>query len=324
MSQANSAPLSEKPDSLSGKIVTVLGGSGFLGRHLVQELFVRDARVRVASRNPDKAWSIKPLSNLGQIQFARVDVCKLDSLARVLEGSDAVINLVGVFAGNLDAVQGSGAGRIAAAAKAAGAKAFVHVSSINADPSSDVGYARTKAEGEHAVLAEFPTATIVRPSIMFGPDDNFVMMFGDLIARAPLLPVFAPEAKLQPVFVDDVAEAIAAALSAPDVHGGKTFELAGPEVYSVLDFNKRIMAAQGRERTLIPLSDGIGGLIAALPGTPITSDQFKLLKAGSIASGALPGLVELGVTARPLELFIDRWMIQFRNHGRFGTKPANA
>ncbi len=317
MSQGN-------PDSLSGKIVTLLGGSGFLGRHVVQELFARGARVRVASRNPDKAWSIKPLSNLGQIQFARVDVSKLDSLARVLEGSDAVVNLVGAFTGDLDAVQGSGAGRIAAAAKAAGAQAFVHVSAIGADAGSDVAYARTKAEGERAVLAEFPSATIVRPAIMFGPDDNFVMMFGELISRAGVLPVFAPEAKLQPVFVDDVAETIAIALGAPELHGGKTFELAGPEIYTMLDLNKRIMAAEGRQRTLIALPDGLSGLIAALPGTPISTDQFKLLKAGNVASGTLPGLAEIGVTPRPLELFLDRWMTRFRNHGRFGTKSAVA
>lgn len=317
MSQANS-------DSLSGKIVTLLGGSGFLGKHVVQELFARGARVRVASRNPDKAWSIKPLSNLGQIQFARVDVSKLDSLARVLEGSDAVVNLVGAFTGNLDAVQGAGAGRIAAAAKAAGAQAFVHVSAIGADAGSDVAYARTKAEGERAVLAEFPSATVLRPAIMFGPDDNFVMMFGELMSRMSILPVFAPEAKLQPVFVDDVAESIAIALCAPEVHGGKTFELAGPETITVLELNQRIMAAEGRKRTLVSLPDGVSGLIAALPGTPISSDQFKLLNAGNMASGTLPGLAEIGVTPRPLELFLDRWMMRFRNHGRFGTKSAAA
>lgn len=321
MSQGNLESVSG-PEPLSGKIVTVLGGTGFLGKHLVQELFERGARVRIASRNPDKAWAIKPLGNLGQIQFARVDVTKLDSLARVLAGSDAVVNLVGAFTGNLDAVQGSGAGRVAAAAKAAGAQAFVHISAIGADAGSDVAYARSKAEGERAVLSEFPSATVIRPSILFGPDDNFIMMFGDLIARAPVLPVFAPEAKLQPVFVDDVAEAIAVALTAPEMHGGKTFELAGPEAITVLDLNTRIMTAQGRERPLIPLSDGLAGLIAALPGTPISTDQFKLLKAGNVASGSLPGLADLGVTPRPLGLFLDRWMTQFRNHGRFGTKPA--
>ncbi len=313
-------------DSLSGKIITVLGGSGFVGHHLAQELLARGARLRIASRHPKKAFAIKPLGNLGQVQFAGVDVTKPASLAAVLAGSDAVVNLVGAFGGNLDALQGKGAGAIAAAAKAAGVAAFVHVSAIGADASSDVGYARTKGEGEAAVRTAFAEATIVRPSLMFGPDDKFVMMFGELISRLPALPVFAPEAKLQPVFVDDVAEAIANILADPAAHGGKTFELAGPEVITMLDFNQRLAAAQARSRTFIELPDGLSGLIASatgwLPGAPISSDQFKLLKAGSVASGSEPGIADLGVTPRPLGLFLDRWMTQFRKHGRFGAKHA--
>lgn len=315
-------------DSLSGKIVTVLGGSGFVGRHLAQELLARGARLRIASRHPKKAFAIKPLGNLGQIQFAGVDVTRSESLAAVLAGSDAVVNLVGAFAGNLDALQGKGAGNVAAAAKAAGATAFVQVSAIGADAGSDVAYARTKAEGEAAVLAAFPGATIVRPSLMFGPDDRFITMFAELISRFPVLPVFGPEAKLQPVFVDDVAEAIANVLASPAAYAGKTYEVAGPEVISMLTLNERIAAAQGRSPVLSPLPDAFSGLIAAvtgwLPGAPITSDQFKLLKAGSIASGTLPGIADLGVTPRPLGLFLDRWMVRFRKHGRFGTKTIPA
>ncbi|AOR77275.1 complex I NDUFA9 subunit family protein [Novosphingobium resinovorum] len=314
-------------DPLSGKIVTILGGSGFVGRHLAQELLARGARLRIASRHPKKAFAIKPLGNLGQVQFAGVDVTKADTVATVLAGSDAVVNLVGAFAGNLDALQGKGAGDIAAAAKAAGAAAFVHVSAIGADAGSEVAYARTKAEGEAAVLAAFPTATIVRPSLMFGPDDNFVNMFGELISRLPALPVFAPEAKLQPVFVDDVAVAIANALGRADAQG-KTFELAGPEVVTMLELNERIAKAQGRSRGFAQLPDAVSGLIAAatgwLPGAPITTDQFKLLQAGSVASGSAPGIGGLGVTPRPLGLFLDRWMVRFRKHGRFGAKTANA
>lgn len=320
--------MSQRPtDSLAGKIVTVLGGSGFVGRHLAQELLARGARLRVASRNPQKAYTIKTLGNLGQVQFARVDVTKPDSLAAVLAGSDAVVNLVGAFDGNLDAVQGQGAGRIAAAAKAAGAGTFVHVSAIGADAQSDVAYARTKAEGEAAVRTEFPEAVIVRPSLIFGPDDSFLMMFGGLMSQMPVLPVFAPEAKLQPVFVDDVAEAIANALSDPAVHGGKTYEVAGPEVLTMLELNQRIADAEGRARRFAVLPDAVSGLIAAfgwLPGAPITSDQFKLLKAGSVASGTVPGIAGLGVAPRPLGLFLSRWMTQFRKHGRFGTKSASA
>lgn len=317
--------MSQRPnDSLAGKVVTVLGGSGFVGRHLAQELLSRGARLRIASRNPQKAFAIKPLGDLGQVQFARVDVTKGESLAAVLAGSDAVVNLVGAFGGNLDALQGKGAGRIAAAAREAGALAFVHISAIGADADSEVDYARTKAEGEEAVRAAFPTATILRPALMFGPDDNFVMMFGRLIGTFPVLPVFGPEAKLQPLFVDDTAEAIANALSDPLAHGGKTYEIAGPEVLTMLELNHRIAAAECRSRSLIALPDSVGGFIASatgwLPGAPITSDQFKLLTGGSVASGDLPGLAELGVTPRPLELFLDRWMVQFRKHGRFGTK----
>lgn len=316
------SPVIDTTNALYGKIVTVLGGSGFVGRHLAQELLARGARLRIASRHPKKAFSIKPLGNLGQVQLVGVDVTNADSLAALLAGSDMVVNLVGAFAGNLDALQGKGVGKIAAAASAAGAAAFVHVSAIGADAGSDVAYARTKAEGEDAVRAAFPAATIVRPSLMFGPDDKLVTMFADLIARLPALPVFAPQARLQPVFVDDVAVAIANALAAPDVHGGKTYELAGPEVVTMLAFNQRIAAAQGRSRSFAELPDAVSGLIAWLPGTPISSDQFKLLKAGSVASGTLPGLAEMGVTPRPLGLFLDRWMVRFRKHGRFGARSA--
>ncbi|MGO4165897.1 complex I NDUFA9 subunit family protein [Novosphingobium sp. YAF33] len=314
--------MSQATDPLYGKIVTLLGGSGFVGKHVAQELLARGARLRIASRSPKKSYALKLLGNLGQVQFAGVDVTKPESLAAVLAGSDAVVNLVGAFTGNLDAVQGEGAGRIAAAAKAAGAAAFVHISAIGADASSSVAYARTKAEGEKAVLAAFPAATILRPSVMFGPDDNFVMMFGNLVSRLPVLPIFAPQAQLQPVFVDDVALAVAETLGAPQVHGGKTFEIAGPEVISMIDLNKRIAQAACRNRSFAELPDGVSGLIAALPGTPISGDQLKLLKAGNVASGTLPGFAQLGITPRPLELFLDRWMMPFRNHGRFGVKAA--
>jgi NADH dehydrogenase len=322
----SSNPVIDTNNSLYGKIVTVLGGSGFVGRHLAQELLARGARLRIASRYPKKAFSIKTLGNLGQVQFAGVDVTKPDSIAAVLAGSDAVVNLVGVFGGDIDAVQGKGAGLVAAAAKAAGVGTFVHVSAISADAGSDIDYTRTKGEGEDAVRAAFSDATIVRPSLMFGPDDRFVMMFAELISRMPALPVFAPQAKLQPVFVDDVAVAIGNALADPETHGGKTYEVAGPEVITMLAFNERIAAAQGRSRSFAELPDAVSGLIASatgwLPGAPITSDQFKILKAGNVATGALPGIADLGVTPRPLGLFLDRWMVRFRKHGRFGAKHA--
>lgn len=306
--------------ALYGKVVTVLGGSGFFGKHLAQELLAQGARLRVASRSPQKAFALKPLGALGNVQFVRCDVTRPDTLARALAGSDAVVNLVGAFSGDLDALQGKGAGSIAEAARAAGARAFVHVSANGADAESRVAYARTKAEGEAAVLAAFPEATVLRPSVLFASDDNFLNMFGRLIGALPVLPVFGPGAKLQPLFVDDAAEAVAVALGDPTKHGGKTYELTGPEVVTMLELNQRIAQAQNRRRLFVELPDAVSGVIAALPLSPISRDQWALLKAGNTASGTLPGLQELGISPRPMSLFLDRWMVRYRKHGRFGSK----
>ena len=313
---------------LRGKLVVLTGGSGFLGRHLAQELLASGARLRVVSRSPERAFAIKALGNLGQVQFGRCDVTKADELTRACAGADAVINLVGAFAGNLGAVQGKGAGTIAAAASTAGARAFVHISAIGADAASPVAYARTKAEGEAAVLAAFPGATILRPSILFGADDQFLNMFGGLISALPVLPVFGPNARIQPLFVDDAALATVAAVADPATHGGKIYEIAGPEALTMLELNERIAKAAARKTLFVPLPDAVSGAIASLtgwlPGAPITSAQWRLLKAGNVASGGLPGLAELGVGPRPLALFLDRWMTQYRLHGRFGVKPSVA
>lgn len=310
--------------SLSGKVVTVLGGTGFFGRHLAQELLSRGARLRLASRTPGRAWRVRPLGNLGQMQFVTVDVTRPASLAAALVGSDAVVNLVGAFTGNLDALQGRGAGRIAAAARDAGVDTFVHVSAIGADANSAVAYARTKGEGEAAVLSAFPTATIVRPSILFGDDDNFLMMFGKLISQFPALPVFGAQARLQPLFVDDAAEAVSNALGMDEAQG-RIYEIAGPEVMTMLDINRRIAAAQCRKRAFIELPDAVSGAIASVPLAPISRDQWALLKAGNVADPSQAGISELGVEPRPLSLFLERWMVRFRKNGRFNensTMPA--
>lgn len=311
---------------LSGKLVTVLGGSGFVGRHLAQELLARGARLRVACRRTEVAGRIKPLGNLGQVQLARCDMTDAESVARVVAGSDLVVNLVGAFDGDLDAVQGSGAGRAAAAAAAAGASAFVHVSAIGADAEGATAYARSKAAGEAAVLAAFPAATVLRPSVLFGPDDQFLNLFGGLIALFPVIPVFAPQAKFQPLFVDDLAEAIANALADPTAHGGKTYELGGPEQISVLELNQRIAAAAERKVLLAGLPDALSGLFATLtgwlPGAPLSRQQWQLLRAGNVVSGQHPGIEALGVRARPLGLFLERWMVRYRKHGRFEDRLA--
>lgn len=313
---------------LYGKVVTVIGGSGFFGKHLAQELLSRGARLRVASRNPERSYTLKPLGNLGQVTFERCDVTRPQTLASVIQGSDVVINLVGAFKGDLDAIQIDGAANIAKAASQAGVDALVHVSAIGGDAKSAVAYARTKAEGELAVLAAFPSATIVRPSLLFGADDNFIQLFARLVSRFKVLPVFAPEAKLQPLFVDDAAKAISAILAAPTTHAGKVFELGGPETITMLDLNRRIAEAQGRKRSFIELPDSAGSILAKiagfLPGAPINGDQYALLRAGSVTSGAHLGFSELGISPRPLNLFLDRWMVAYRRFGRFTeSKPAS-
>lgn len=313
---------------LEGRLVALVGGTGFFGTHLAQDLLERGARLRVCSRHPERGFRVKPLGILGQTQAVAVDVTKPRTLQVAFTGVDAVVNLVGAFSGDLDAVQARGAGNVAAAARDAGAKTLVHVSAIGADAASSVAYARTKAAGEQAVLAAFPGATVMRPSILFGDDDAFVTMFARLIAQLPVLPVFAPSARFQPAFVDDAAEAVGNVLADPAAHAGRIYEIAGPEQISMIDLNRRIAAAQGRDRVFVELPDAVSGFFAALtgwlPGAPLSRDQWALLKQGNVADGRLPGFADLGVRARPLGLFLDRWMVRYRKYGRFGAKTRAA
>lgn len=309
-------------DPLENKLVVLLGGDGFLGTHIAQALFERNSRVRIAARHTEKAWKLKPLAKLGQVQFTRCDVTNRASLEASLMHADAVVYLVGTFGANQKALQADCAGAAAEIAAAQGTQSFVYVSAIGADSSSESGYASSKGLGEELVGKAFPTATIVRPSIIYGQDDNFLNMFAGMISMLPALPVFGPDAKIQPVWVDDAAEAIVNALACPEKHGGKTFELAGPDVITMADLHERIAMAQERRRSFIPVPDSLSALFAALPLTPMSSDQWNLLKAGSIAGGDLPGIEKLGVTAHPLSLFLDRWMVRYRKHGRFAMESA--
>jgi NADH dehydrogenase len=309
---------------LEDRLVVLLGGGGFVGTHLAQELLRRGARLRIAERHPEKAFRLKPLAELGQIQFARCNVADRRSVGTALEGADAVVYLVATWGSDRRELNADGAGHAAEIAAAQGAEAFVYVSSIGADPSSDSGFASTKGEGEALVRAAFPRATIVRPSIVFGEDDRFVNLFAGAIAALPALPVFGPQARIQPVSVDDVAAAVANALADPAKHGGKAYEVAGPEVLTMDELHRRIAAAQGRERALIAVPDALSQLFAALPGTPMTPDQWTMLKQGNVASGELPGCAALGVQPKPLGLFLDKWMTRYRKHGRFGGKREAA
>ncbi|MEP2236642.1 MAG: complex I NDUFA9 subunit family protein [Alteripontixanthobacter sp.] len=317
-----------KKDPLDGKLVVLLGGSGFFGHHIAQDLLERGARLRIASRDPAPAFKLKPLANLGQMQLVRCDVTQPGSLEQALAGADAAVFLAGAFEGDLEALMERAPGNAARIAKEQGAKSFAFISAIGVDPESDVPYSRTKARGERNVLAAFPEATIIRPSIIFGSDDNFLNMFGQLIRLFPVLPVFGPDAELQLVNVDDAAAGVVAALADPGKHGGKTYDIAGPQVLTMGQINRKIAQAQGRERAFIDLPDFVSRTFAKatgwLPFAPLSLDQWKLLERGSVADGSNPGIEKLGITPRPLDLFLERWMTPMRRHGRFTDRTEFA
>jgi NADH dehydrogenase len=303
---------------LDGQLITVFGGSGFLGRYVVQRLLARGARVRVAEREPRKALFLKPLGGLGQTQFVAADVRDAASVARAVQGSDTVINLTGSF-DDMKAVQADGAGHVAAAAKAAGVRALVHVSAIGADPEGASAYARSKGAGEAAVRAAFPAAAILRPSILFGREDHFINRFAALMRLSPVVPVIAPQTKLQPVYVGDVADAIVAALG--EAAAGRMFELGGPQVLTMAALQHWVAAATRRKRLFVELPDAVSGAIATAfgwaPGAPITKDQWLMLQRDNVVAEGAAGLGSFGIVPTSLDAVADGWLVQYRRHGRF-------
>lgn len=302
---------------MKNKLVTLIGGGGFLGRYVAQALLTAGARVRVAQRDPRQAYFLKPLGGLGQTQFVAADITRPDTITRALAGADAAVNLVGIFAGDLQRVHVDGARVVGEAAAANGLAALVHVSAIGADPAADSVYARSKGAGEAAVKAAFPAVSVLRPSTVFGSEDQFVNRFAGMIAGLPVVPVLRPSARFQPIYVGDVAAAIVAALSDPARFGGETFELGGPEVLTMMELHQRIAAAIGRTPPMIALPDTMGSVLAALPGTPISADQWKMLGHDSVVSPGAQGLAALGVSPTPLDAVAGSWLVRFRKAGRF-------
>ena len=305
-------------------LITIFGGGGFIGRYVCEELLNTGARLRVAVRDPRRAWFLQPLGSVGQASAIAADLTKPATVERAVEGADAVINLVGVFKGDLEAVHVQGAGKLAAAAKKAGAKALVHISAIGVDAESESTYSQTKARGEQAVRAAFPKATIIRPSTVFGPEDDFTNRFAAM-ADLPLLPVIAPRSRFQPVYVRDLARAIADAALAPGVHGGKTYELAGPEAMSMRELNERIAKMAGCTPDLIEVPDFVAAGIAMfgfLPGAPLSRDQWLMLRKDNVPSGKLPGFKEFDITPTPLGAVAPEWLGRFKKGGRFAPSAA--
>jgi uncharacterized protein YbjT (DUF2867 family) len=310
---------------MKDRLITLFGGGGFIGRYVAQSLLQRGARVRVAQRDPRRAAFLKPLGGLGQTQFVAADLARPETIARAVQGADGVVNLVGVFGGDLDAIHVAGARAIAAEAAQAGASALVHVSAIGADPASPSRYGRTKGEGERAVRDAFPGATILRPSTVFGREDAFLNRFAGMIASMPVVPMLRGPARFAPVFVGDVAAAIVAGLQDPTAYGGRTYELGGPDVLTLAELNRWIAGAIGRTPRFVALPDTIGAAIASfgfLPGAPITKDQWKMLQQDAVPSGSLPGLDALGITATPMDSVAPAWLVRYRRHGRFTKAQA--
>lgn len=306
-------------------LVTVFGGGGFVGRYVVQALLGAGARVRVVSRDPRSAWFLKPLGGLGQTEFVAADIRREAGVDRAVVGSDAVVNLVGVLAGDFAAMHVAGAAHIARAAAHAHAGALVHVSAIGADTASPSAYGRSKGLGEEGVRALFPAATIVRPSILFGPEDGFVNKFAAMAAALPLVPVLKGDARFQPAWVTDVAQAIAAAALEPKRFAGRTFELGGPEVLTMAQLNRWIAGAIGRTPRIVELPDMIGGMMASLgflPGAPITKDQWAMLQRDNVVAAGAEGFDAFGIVPTPLAAVAPQWLVRYRRQGRFGRDAA--
>ncbi|MFT3940077.1 complex I NDUFA9 subunit family protein [Rhodopseudomonas palustris] len=314
-------------------LVTVFGGSGFLGRHVVSALARRDYRIRVAVRRPELSGHLQPLGRVGQIHAVQANLRYPESVAAAMRGAHVAINLVGILAEGgaqkFDAVQGSGAANVAQAAAAAGAR-MVHVSAIGADPNSPARYARSKAAGEQAVLAAVPQATIFRPSVVFGPEDQFTNRFAALARLSPVLPLVGADTKLQPVYVGDVATAIADAVDGL-AKPGATYELGGPEQLTMREIMRIILQTTDRNPLLVPLPFGLASLQAMLlqfaPGAfKLTPDQVRMLEVDNVVSEAAKSagltLQGLGIQPDSLQAIVPSYLWRFRKTGQFARKTA--
>lgn len=316
-------------------LITVFGGSGFLGRHLIRRLAATGAPIRVAVRDAEAGQFLKPMGDVAQIELAPADVHDGGSVAAALEGTENAVYLVGVLAETSRqkflALHAEGAERVARASSAAGVKRLVHVSAIGADVSAASRYARTKAEGEMRVRAAFPGATIVRPSVVFGPEDDFFNRFAAMSRWLPFLPIFGggDGPRFQPVFVGDVAEAMARILAAPDT-AGRVYELGGPEILSLRQVYRRVLAGTGRRRPIVPAPFWVGTVMAwksaVLPfpaALNITRDQLLQLRADNVATPGAKGLADLSVSPTPVAAIVPETLARYRASGGAGAQAAS-
>jgi len=314
-------------------LVTVFGGTGFIGRQVVRALARRGYRVRAAARNEGQGYRLRMLGDVGQIEVVQANLRNRASVERALDGAVACVNLVGVLyetgRQGFQATQVMGARTVAECAAAQGITRFVQMSALGADADSASKYARTKAQGEAAVRAVIPSAVIIRPSIVFGPEDHFFNRFGQMAAISPVLPLVGENTRFQPVFVGDVAAAIANAVQDPAA-AGRTFELAGPSVYTFRELMELVRRETGRNPVLLPMPwplaklIGAGGDIQARFMAPsLTSDQVELLRHDNVPADGASGLAALGVSSpTSVEAVIPTYLYRYRKGGQYAELPA--
>ena len=309
------------------RVATIFGGSGFIGRYVVQRLARLDYIVRIATRDPERARPLVTQGRVGQVVPLAVDLGEEAAVARAVAGADAVVDLVGILferrAGDFGRVHAEASGQIARAATAAGAGRLVHLSAIGADAGSASEYARSKAAGETAVREAFPSATILRPSVVFGQEDHFFNRFAGMARILPFVPVVGGGTRFQPVHVGDVADAVAAALEREDA-AGRTYELGGPRVATFRELLGYMLEVIGRRRRVIEMPAGLARFQATigerLPNPPLTRDQLLLLGRDNVVSPGVPGFVELGLSPTTLEAVLPGYLGRYRVGG--GRRPS--
>jgi NADH dehydrogenase len=320
------------------KLVTIIGGSGFVGRYIARRMAKAGWRVRVAVRRPNEALFVKPYGVPGQVEPLPCNIRDDASLRAVIKGADAVVNCVGILnrsgANTFDAVQAEGAGRVARIAAEEGAAALVHISAIGAEPASDSDYARTKGEGEAAVLAAFPDAVILRPSIIFGTEDGFFNRFAAMSRMGPVLPVVGAGTRFQPVYVDDVAAAAEKALLGKAEPG--IYELGGPEVDTFRGLMHRMLAVIQRRRAVVNVPffaarimafgfDMIQALtLGLIENRMITRDQVRNLARDNVVAPGARGLADLGITPTAMDAVLPDYLWRYRPSGQFAAIKASA
>jgi NADH dehydrogenase len=308
--------------ALERKVATVFGGSGFIGRYVVQRLAHLDYVVRVAGRDPAGARFLQTQGRVGQIVPLGAPITDEAAVRRAVEGADVVVNLVGILferrAGNFDRIQGQAPGLVARASAAAGVASLVHVSAIGADAASPSAYARSKAAGEAAVRAAFPAAAILRPSIVFGPEDQFFNRFAEMARMLPFIPVVSGATRFQPVYVADVADAVVAAATREEA-AGRTFELGGPRVMTMREVHRFILDTTGRSKRLVEMPLGLmrsmAGVMEKLPSPPLTRDQLLLLQRDNVVAEGAEGFAALGIQPKAVEVVVPGYLLRYRRGG---------